>query len=156
MLIYLLISHAYWVLPSSVQSFKSSMQEVSASSALWTVRTWEVSLPHACLSSSKVSLPLSMVVLTTIKVKCLVQSDQSCWNLIRWHFIWSAWQEFSNQLVAANSSPDKMSPDQISAALVTSESSSDVKVCFKALNFILGGFKLQKWVPGKILMLDPL
>ena len=47
-----------------------------------------------------------------------------------------------------------MSPDQISAALVTSESSSDVKVCFKALNFILGGFKLQKWVPGKILMLE--
>ena len=47
-----------------------------------------------------------------------------------------------------------MSPNQISAALVTSESSSDVKVCFKALNFILGGFKLQKWVPGKILMLE--
>ena len=30
------------------------------------------------------------------------------------------------------------------------------KVCFKALNFILGDFKLQKWIPGKILiLLDP-
>ena len=75
MLIYLLISHAYWVLPSSIQSYKSSMQEVSASSALWTARAWEVPLSHAYLFSSKVSLPLSMVVLTTIKWQCLILLD---------------------------------------------------------------------------------
>ena len=59
------------MLPSSIQSYKSSIKEVSASSALWTVRAWEVSLPYACLFSSKVSLPLSMVVLTMIKWRCL-------------------------------------------------------------------------------------
>ena len=63
------------MLPSSIQSYKSSMQEVSASSTLWMVRAWEVSLSHACLFSSKVSLPLSMVVLTATKGKCLQPYD---------------------------------------------------------------------------------